>query len=336
LREDVYDSKKAKSASPPKNPSGRKVTTGPKGESKKTAVTKRHKQAVSKPTALKYTKRPKIDLDPETQGTRNEMLDLLWRKEQAKRQRAKDPVSATANLQIAENDESKSTESNYRDSVLMEETPTAYVPKHRLMSPASTVKDAVAGEEDATNNGTSGDENYRENFPTPVSAYVNGITLKEVESPPIQGPVGLTNPLGFHIIWFKEEEWEALFSQLVAFKKNNGHCAVPPGWTENSRLANWASYQRQINREVKSYRAATCLELTRLDRLNALGFVWDYEEWHWQRRYQGLHAPTRSAMLHWIRDQKRQYRDGLQGRYHLMRPDRVLLLSKNQATSEDR
>lgn len=91
--------------------------------------------------------------------------------------------------------------------------------------------------------------------------------------------------------------WETLFRALVEFKEVHGHCAIPPSpgsphsgsskeEREHARLADWASVQRQIFREIQNgRRAATEEEKIRFHRLQALGFVWNYDEWHWNRRY---------------------------------------------------
>ena len=38
--------------------------------------------------------------------------------------------------------------------------------------------------------------------------------------------------------------WEKMFSELVRFKEEHGHCKVPRGWSENPALETWVTTQR--------------------------------------------------------------------------------------------
>ena len=35
--------------------------------------------------------------------------------------------------------------------------------------------------------------------------------------------------------------WEMVFSAMVEFKKNHGHCNVPIDWPENPELGTWVA-----------------------------------------------------------------------------------------------
>ncbi len=61
----------------------------------------------------------------------------------------------------------------------------------------------------------------------------------------------------------KEEKWESMYDQLVAFKERFGHSRVPDRWPENVKLANWVSHQR---------RKADKLPPTRREKLEQIGF----------------------------------------------------------------
>jgi hypothetical protein len=66
--------------------------------------------------------------------------------------------------------------------------------------------------------------------------------------------------------------WEEGFKHLVAFKEKHGHCLVVQGVEFNDyNLGSWVNSQR-YNKEQ--------LTPERLDRLNALGFVWDASKKH--------------------------------------------------------
>jgi Helicase associated domain len=75
--------------------------------------------------------------------------------------------------------------------------------------------------------------------------------------------------------------------RLKEFKSRYGHCAVPPVHAGSSDLAHdakfarWCSGQRKMHREVRveQSRLATSSELDRLVMLDALGFVFNYDEY---------------------------------------------------------
>lgn len=149
--------------------------------------------------------------------------------------------------------------------------------------------------------------------------------------------------------------FENLFRSLVQFKEVHGHCAIPPTAgsphagsskeeREVARLADWASVQRCMGREVLAGRRyATEEEILRFQRLEKLGFVFDYEEWHWNKRYGELFRFQRGdapvgkdhsdfskclGLALWIKEQRKLYLDGTKGKIHRMRVDRVAKLEK--------
>jgi hypothetical protein len=80
-----------------------------------------------------------------------------------------------------------------------------------------------------------------------------------------------------------------MLRSLETFKGSYGNCAVPPGWTKDEELADWCTVQRQHYREVSSgYREATPPETNRFKNLTAMGFCWDYDNWHWEEHYRAL------------------------------------------------
>jgi Helicase associated domain len=93
-----------------------------------------------------------------------------------------------------------------------------------------------------------------------------------------------------------ETSWEEMFLAVADFKEVNGHCAIAPsscspgtgsspGERAQARLADWASVQRQIFREIhQGRRIATEQERDRFARLERIGFVFDYDEFHWTQR----------------------------------------------------
>jgi hypothetical protein len=124
---------------------------------------------------------------------------------------------------------------------------------------------------------------------------------------------------------------EDMLKQLETFKRSYGNCAVPPAWTKDEDLADWSTVQRQRYREVESgYREATAAEKKSFKVLETMGFVWDYDLWHWNEKYRALAewykdlvakqkagkvqksrptvAPARD-LVEWLQEQRRQYRE---------------------------
>jgi hypothetical protein len=79
--------------------------------------------------------------------------------------------------------------------------------------------------------------------------------------------------------------WDESYQQLVEFCSQHGHANVPANAEES--LSWWVQTQR---REYKSYKEAKRSQMTpeRIERLNKLGFVWDYQEAVWLEHYKDL------------------------------------------------
>lgn len=83
----------------------------------------------------------------------------------------------------------------------------------------------------------------------------------------------------FGHIEFQLDNWDDMFEDLSAYKSQYGNCNVPGQWKQNAKLSSWVFTQRQ--------RKAT-LSTEKIDKLNALGFVWDVNDFLWDRRFQEL------------------------------------------------
>lgn len=74
---------------------------------------------------------------------------------------------------------------------------------------------------------------------------------------------------------YKDELWEKMYQELVAFKDKHRHCDVSVKYPEDRRLAGWVKGQRtkQISGDKR-------------DKLNAIGFSWagQIQEQRWQQR----------------------------------------------------
>ena len=64
--------------------------------------------------------------------------------------------------------------------------------------------------------------------------------------------------------------WDTYFGKLVAFKERFGHCNVETLWEEDVSLARWVTAQR-------TRRTKGALTDEQISRLDALGFVWDWQ-----------------------------------------------------------
>jgi hypothetical protein len=67
--------------------------------------------------------------------------------------------------------------------------------------------------------------------------------------------------------------WEDRLKELADFRKIHGHCNVPQNYSENTKLANWVSYQRNqynLHREGKASHMTTL----QIQELESLGFKW--------------------------------------------------------------
>lgn len=137
-----------------------------------------------------------------------------------------------------------------------------------------------------------------------------------------------------------------MLGRLRQFIEEHGHTAVPSNWPHDRVFADWCTAQRQLYREVvtgyrlenkvKAEGEATEQKKTDantntgdeetnnhdviskdqqyiLNNLRTMNFCWDYDDWHWNYRYQQLVADGSSKSTEaklWLRDQRRQYREG--------------------------
>ena len=97
-----------------------------------------------------------------------------------------------------------------------------------------------------------------------------------------QDRVARLDALGF--VWdFYAEEWEEKFSALQAFKAKHQHCNVSQGSREDSALASWLNLQR-----IEQRRGLLSGDYTA--RMEALGVIWDFTAWQWERKFAAMEA----------------------------------------------
>jgi hypothetical protein len=85
------------------------------------------------------------------------------------------------------------------------------------------------------------------------------------------------------IVWdVLDDRWERMFALLEQFKEREGHCNVPASHKEEGmNLGNWVKNQRQGKNAGK-------LDVTREQRLEKFGVVWDTYGDQWERMFASL------------------------------------------------
>ena len=83
----------------------------------------------------------------------------------------------------------------------------------------------------------------------------------------------------------RDASWEERFQALAAFKQRFKHCKVPRDYAGDPELSRWLLKQRQ--RKAKG-----ALSPDRVQRLEALGVVWEPHDAMWEQRFQELATVT--------------------------------------------
>ena len=113
--------------------------------------------------------------------------------------------------------------------------------------------------------------------------------------------------------FFKPEQWEERYQQLVEFRNRYGHCLVPHNWEPNRALAQWVKRQRhqyklkmknlQQEEQAQEEEGSNCVDsnkwcggggtsmkrstLTALrqQKLESIGFIWSTHNVLWEEKY---------------------------------------------------
>jgi len=75
-----------------------------------------------------------------------------------------------------------------------------------------------------------------------------------------------------------DSSWNEMYEALIDYKKIKGHCRVPVRYKENPKLSQWVSTQRKAKTEGK-------ISKERMEKLNAIGFVWTPFKDSWANNY---------------------------------------------------
>lgn len=73
----------------------------------------------------------------------------------------------------------------------------------------------------------------------------------------------------------------ARISVAVTYRGEHEDCNVPKGWSENEKLAKWVQAQRKAKKQGK-------ISENHVERLEAIGFVWDPYEARWEEMFAEL------------------------------------------------
>jgi hypothetical protein len=230
------------------------------------------------------------------------------------------------------------------------EVPTRFLmqspPKHRLMIPSPPKHQLMLG----SSNGING-----------LNGQSSRALAKKVKQPPPSAYDAATHDLdeirqiGAHkssqrkytkyrkltpYVLTNNTSWDEMYNSLKQFHTKFGHSGVPPDWSEDPGLADFAACQRQMYREIKQgYREESAYEEDQLQKLERLNFPMNYEEWHWERRYLELvelldgrqhilDFPLSPSLTLWVQTQRDHQESALQGLRDPMPEDRYQKLDK--------
>ena len=81
---------------------------------------------------------------------------------------------------------------------------------------------------------------------------------------------------------FHQRQWDKRFEELKKYRAEHGNCCVPIGH-ENQKLAHWVSnVRKKYNLRVAGKHSTLTKE--QIDKLNSLGFVWNYWDYDYGTR----------------------------------------------------
>ena len=125
-------------------------------------------------------------------------------------------------------------------------------------------------------------DQYRTNMAKNASQSRERISDKIIFDMPVSVDADFSSALRTVLVEASTASWEFWFGLLEEFYAREGHCRVPGIYQEDGyRLGGWVNQQRfrKDNRTPEQ-----------LERLEALGFVWDVLTWQWEEGFQALEA----------------------------------------------
>jgi len=86
-----------------------------------------------------------------------------------------------------------------------------------------------------------------------------------------------------------DAKWESKLELLRQYKKDKGDCLVPVGFkVHGENLGGWVHNQRVAFRKFQEDGQSTTITQERIDKLNAVGFVWNSPETQWNSKLEIL------------------------------------------------
>ncbi|MDB4071343.1 Helicase associated domain protein [Amylibacter sp.] len=123
-------------------------------------------------------------------------------------------------------------------------------------------------------------DNYRTSMAKNAKQCQKSISDKVIFDIPAKIDVEFSSVLRTVLVEASTASWEFWFGLLEVFKGREGHCLVNSWHKEGDfSLGNWVSNQRSIKDKLTS---------ERLERLNALDFVWDANDEKWEENFNKL------------------------------------------------
>jgi hypothetical protein len=119
-----------------------------------------------------------------------------------------------------------------------------------------------------------------------------------------------------------ESRWNAMLDLLKAFKNKHGCCNVLDSWEEDSKLANWVSFQRKAKARLEQGKTKPGITAERVKALDALGFEWTPHAVRWEAMIAALHSfkedhghcnvpygwEANRTLANWVANQRRRKR----------------------------
>jgi len=167
-----------------------------------------------------------------------------------------------------------------------------------------------------------------------TSSSDDSVVSKDITSP--SGDDGT----GHRFKPFHEEKWTLRYRELLEFRRETGHSAVPHTYPKNPQLARWIKRQRRQHKLMNEGKPST-MTTERLELLNSVGFIWDSHHLNWLEKLEALRAfkqeighcnvPSNfrdKKLSTWVKCQRRQYKLYRAGRPSAMSVDRIAALEK--------
>ena len=185
-----------------------------------------------------------------------------------------------------------------------------------------------------------GDTNVPQNHKQ-LGAWIN--TLRKQYKDKQQGkPTQMTdereaalNEIGFNAGSSNKAVWAEKFELLKQYKACNGNVDVP---RHHAVLGKWVSRQR-YDYKLKLEGKQTALSDERVNDLNLIGFIWNYQEATWTKKFELLKkykavqctalqtSPPNIILRSWVAFQRRQYRQKRNGEQTSLTDEREAALN---------